>query len=88
MMRTQKGEGVLFRTVGFYLGPIVLLVLIAVGALALWCYRTGWPLTAGLVLIMGAVAAFSVGSVVRSRTENTSAIEERLESARVPDDVK
>ena len=74
MMRTQRGEGVLFRTVGFYLGPIVLLVLIAAGALALWSYRKGWPLAAGLLLIVGAVAAFCVGKLIRSKTENTAAI--------------
>lgn len=82
MMRTQEGQGVLFRTVGFYLGPIIFLVLIAALALALWCYREKWPLAATLLFFGGVINAVIIGRVIRSKTENTAAIEKRLVAAR------
>lgn len=84
MMLTQEEKGVLFRVVGFYLGPVVLLVLIAAGSLALWCYHEKWPLAAVLLLVVGVVVAIVVGNVIRSKTENTAEIEKRLEEARKP----
>jgi len=88
MMKTQKGQGVLFRTVGFYLAPIVLLILIAAGALALWLYREECPLAAALSVVVGVVTAFAAGIVIRAKTENTAAIEKRLAAARKANDSK
>lgn len=88
MMRTQAGQGVLFRVLGFYLGPIVLLILTATTALAIWCYREKWSLTAAIVLGAGVIAAFVAGNVIRSKTENTAAIEKRLVTARKANDSK
>jgi len=88
MMRTQEGQGVLFRTVSFYLGPIVLLVLISVFELTLWCYREKWFLAAALLFLAGVIAALFIGRVIRSKTENTAAIEKRLVAAREVEDSK
>ena len=80
MMRTQMGQGVLFCVVLFYSGTIMLLVIIAGGALSLWL---------GKQVLWAAVISFSVslllalllGYVIRSKTENTAAIRERLAEA-------
>ena len=82
MMQTQKGQGVLFRTVGFYLAPIVLLILVAAGALAHWCYREHWPLLTALLAAGGVAAAIAAGMAMRAKTENTQALKERLEVAK------
>jgi len=82
MMKTQAGQGVLFRTVGFYLAPVVLLIFIAGGALALWFYREEYPLAATLSVVASVIVAVLAGMAIRSKTENTSAIEERLVAAR------
>ena len=81
-MKTQAGQGVLFRTVGFYLAPIILLIFVAGGALAPWFYREKAPLAATLSVLVGAVVAFLAGIVIRSKTENTAAIEKRLAASR------
>lgn len=81
MMKTQKGEGVLFRIVGFYLGPIVLLILVAGASLSLWLLGTHrWA--AALTFLITVVIEIFVGREIRSRTENTVAIEERLSETR------
>lgn len=82
MMNTQKGLGVLFRTVGFYLVPIVLLILIAGGALSLWLYRAGHPFSALLLVTISVVLAFLSAIVIRSKTENTIVIQNRLTEGR------
>ena len=82
MMKIQAGQGVLFRTVGFYLAPIVVLIIVATGALALWCYRGNYPLAAALSVVTGVASAFLAGTVIRSKTENTAAIIETLAAAR------
>lgn len=82
MMKTQEGQGVLFRTVGFYLAPVVLLILIAGGALALWFYREEHLLAATVSVLVGVVVALLAGMVIRSKTENTAAIKKRLAAAR------
>ena len=65
-----------------YLGPIVLLVLIAAGAWSLWCYHRNWPLVATLSAVGGIAAAIAAGIAVRVKTENTAALEKRLDAAR------
>ncbi len=77
MMKTQKGEGVLFRVVGFYLGPIVLLILVAGGSLSLWLGSEHWVL-AIVCLVLTIVVGILVGYLILSKTENTDAIERRL----------
>ena len=81
MMKTQKGEGVLFRVVGFYLGPVVLLILVAGGALSFWL-RENSPLLAVPCLLLSLLIAVLSGYLIRSKTENTAAIEKRLSEAR------
>lgn len=82
MMQTQQGQGVLFRTVGFYLAPVGLLIFIAGGALALWFYREKYPLAAGLAVMVSVIVALLAGIALRAKTENTSALEKRLAAAR------
>ena len=82
MMQTQQGQGVLFRTVGFYLAPVGLLIFIAGGALALWFYREKYPLSAGLAVVVSVIVALLAGIALRAKTENTSALEMRLAAAR------
>ena len=57
MMRTQMGEGVLFRVVGFYLGPVFLPILIAGVALSFWLWDIGHLLSAGATVGMSLVLA-------------------------------
>jgi len=77
MMKTQKGAGVLFRVVGFYLGPVVLLILVAGGALSLWLAREHW--LAGLLCFgLSIVVAVLAGYLIVSKTANTATIEKRL----------
>ncbi|MFT3736447.1 MAG: hypothetical protein QM776_15750 [Rhodocyclaceae bacterium] len=78
MMKTQEGHGVLFRTVGFYLAPVVLLVLIATAALTGWCIGHGWPFPAILIAAAGIIAAVMVVRLMRNKTENTDTQRKRL----------
>lgn len=82
MMKTQKSEGVLFRVVGFYLGPIVLLVLIAAGASAFWSYCHNWPRMGTFLAGAGIVAAIVAGISIRVKTADSQVLEERLAAAR------
>jgi hypothetical protein len=82
MMKTQEGQGVLFRTVGFYLAPVVLLIFIAGGALGLWLYREEHPLAATASVVVSVIVAVLAGMAIRSKTENTSVLEKRLAAAR------
>ena len=82
MMQTQKGEGVLFRIVGFYLGPVVLLIVVSGGALSLWLCGRSQLLAAGLTFGLSLVLAASAAILIRRKTENTAAIEERLSQAK------
>jgi len=81
MMATQKGKGVLFRVVGFYLLPVVLFALVAGGGLAAWLWSEE-RLAAVASLGLGIAAAAVLAWTLRSRTENTAAIEARLVKAR------
>ena len=81
MMATQKGKGVLFRVVGFYLLPVVLFALVAGGGLAAWLWSEE-RLAAVACLGLGIAAAAVLAWTLRSRTENTAAIEARLVKAR------
>lgn len=81
MMNTQKGQGVLLRVVGFYLGPSVLLTLVAGGSLSFWVGRD--HLTYAVVsMLLTCLLAGLVGYSIYSRTENTDAIERRLKESR------
>jgi hypothetical protein len=82
MIKTQGGQGILFRIVGFYVAPIVILILIAAGALVLWYYRGNRPLVAALFVVVGVVAAVLAVIMIRVKTENTASIEKRLAMAR------
>ena len=78
MMATQKGQGVLFRVVGFYLMPAVMLLLVAGGALGLWCasaQRTGAAL---ISVVGGLVLAVAAALLMRRQTSNTAALEKRV----------
>lgn len=80
MMKTQEGEGVLFRVVGFYLGPVVLLILVAGGVLSLWLQEKDiFSLVPSLALVV--LVAVLAGYTVWHKTENTAAIAERLSGA-------
>lgn len=82
MMRTQKGEGVLFRVVGFYLGPVVLLIMIAGGSLALWLLQSNHFLASSLTGVLSLVTAMLVGIDIRRKTENSAAVVNRLAEAK------
>jgi hypothetical protein len=78
MMKTQGGSGVTFRVVGFYLGPIVLLILVAGGALSLWLREKG-SLATILCAAATVVAAIVAFWLIGSKTENTTSLRKRLE---------
>ena len=78
MMRTQKGEGVLFRVVSFYSTPVVLLIVVSSGSIFLLLCRQGHLLFAAITLGLSLMLAVSAGIVIRRKTENTSAIKEQL----------
>lgn len=81
MMATMKGEGVLFRVVGFYIGMVTILVLVAGGSLSLWF--TQYNIYIGfLTSLITLIIAFFVGNLMRNKTENTAAIEKRLVESR------
>ena len=82
MMKTQTGQGVLFRTVGFYMIPIVLLIGIASVAIAAWCYRTQFKIASIAAVLVGIGIAIEVGRTILAKTENTAATENKLEKAR------
>jgi hypothetical protein len=82
MMKTQAGQGVLFRTVGFYMTPIVLLIAIASIALAAWCYRSQFKVASLAAVLVGMGIAILVGRTILAKTENTAHLEKRLEGAR------
>jgi hypothetical protein len=76
------GQGVLFRTVGFYMTPIVLLIAIASIALAAWCYRSQFKVASLAAVLVGMGIAILVGRTILAKTENTAHLEKRLEGAR------
>ena len=78
MMATQGGRGVLFRTVGFYLAPIILLIAIAGSSLSLWLYSHAGVLAASLGLLLTLAGAVLAARLIQTRTENTAAIEAGL----------
>jgi len=81
MMNTQRGEGVLFRVVGFYLGPIVLLTLISGGSLSYWLgheHLTSAIICVAITVLLSGLSGYSI----IAKTENTDAIEKRLEVSR------
>ena len=82
MMRTQTGEGVLFRVVGFYMGPVFLLVVVAGGALSFRVWELGHLLSAGATAAISRVLAILVAITIRNKTENTASIEKRLTEAK------
>lgn len=81
MMNTQKEEGVLFRVVGFYIGPIVLLICMCGGALALRLQAIYGPLYAGAAVFMTLVIAFLAALAIRKKTDNTVALRVRFMEA-------
>jgi hypothetical protein len=86
MMTTQNKQGVVFRTVGFYLAPIVLLILISTAALEVLCIREKWLIAAALSAATGIATALIVGIVILTKTENTASTEKRLAEARKTSD--
>jgi hypothetical protein len=81
MMKTQKGQGVLFRVVVFYLGPATLLVIVSGGALSLWLIQQHW-LAPIICFSLSIALATRLGYIIRSKTENTKKIfEKRLAEA-------
>jgi hypothetical protein len=84
MMETQKGEGVLFKVVGYYLVSIVSLILVAGGSLSVWLdsmNRVASIVFIGITVIIGIWTA----NLIYSKTENTDAIRKRLEESRQND---
>lgn len=71
MMRTQGERGVLFRVVGFYVGPVVLLILVSGGALSLWLSGLH-PIPAVLCVVVTIAIAALVGRGMPRKTENTA----------------
>ena len=75
MMETQAGQGVLFRTIGFYLIPINFLILVASFAFAWWLKHEGWQFIAAPTVVAGFTLAYFATKMIRNATENTAAIE-------------
>jgi hypothetical protein len=71
MMSTQGERGVLFRVVGFYVGPVVLLILVSGGALSL-CLSGLYPIPAVLAGVVTIAIAALVGREMPRKTENTA----------------
>jgi len=80
MMRMMRGQGVLFRVVGFYLGPVLLLILTSGGALIIWVvteehrYEAFFVGATSIVLI----SILSAGWKTYKKTENTDRLVELL----------
>lgn len=77
MMRTQQQEGVLFRVVGFYMGPVVLLVLLTGVALVLW-FRNESRSVAIVATIVTVLLALLTSFLMYTKTQNTAMTEELL----------
>ena len=80
MMRTQQGEGVLFRVVGFYLVPVVFLILVAGGSISLWLGSKYFQYSLISIVLTIFIGIF-VGRLILSKTGNTDAIGQRLEES-------
>lgn len=78
MMSMLQEQGVLSKVVGFYLGPIILMMLTAGGSLALWLYRGHNSLGALLVAVGTLVVAALATRWTVQKTENTSQLIELL----------
>ena len=88
MMKMQSGEGVLFRVVGFYLGPTVLLTLITGLALVLYV-RTESPAYAPIVAVATVLLALVWSYLMYVKTANTAVFGTMLEAdSRFDDDAK
>ncbi len=74
----MKDEGVLFRVVGFYLGPVILLILISGGALALWLARQEPSPEAMIVAALTIILASLAGWWIYHKTQNTDKLVELL----------
>lgn len=81
MMNTQRGEGVLFRIVTFYLGPIALLIFVSGISFSLWIAVHHKALGVIFSILTVAVIIF-VGQIIKRKTGNTSAIQKRLDEFR------
>ncbi len=78
MMATQRGQGVLFRTVGFYVAPILLLIAISGGSTSRWIYGHFGPIAGSIGVLVTLGAAVLTGRFIQKRTENTASIEAGL----------
>ncbi len=80
MMNMLQGEGVLTNIVGFYLGPIMLFVIVAGSSVSLWANEShGWREAVVVVAVSGVVALAVAWSIV-SKTKNTRKFIELLEA--------
>lgn len=77
MMDTMRGEGVLFRLIGFYIGSTTLLILIA-GIAASSALTPNYSQFAILALVLTIIIAFLIARLIQKKTENTILIEKRL----------
>lgn len=69
MIASQGGRpAFLSRAVGFYLAPVVLLVVVASGAISLWLHHHGSSMAAVLVALGGLALAVAVGSIMYRKT--------------------
>jgi hypothetical protein len=82
MMKTQEGRGVLFHTVGFYMAPVVLLIVVAGAGFAVWFYGAHHFVASAVAAVAGLGFAFLAAKVIQAKTGNTAALKKRLESAR------
>jgi mannose-6-phosphate isomerase-like protein (cupin superfamily) len=77
MMRMQNDQGVLFRIVGFYLGPIVVLTLVSGGSLVLQ-FRNDLPNASLAIAVITSVLALAESFLIFLKTDNTAAFEDLL----------
>jgi hypothetical protein len=71
----------LFRVVGFYLAPVVLLLTVGSGAVALWFARHQREELAPPIALGGLVLACAAGFVIYHQTHANDIVERRLAEA-------
>lgn len=79
MMRMLSSRGVLFRIVGYYLGPIVLLTLLSGGGLVIYL-RAGHPTAALMAAVATSVVAFFASLLLYKETANSDEFLAQLEN--------
>jgi len=83
MIASQRGRRPVFllRVVGFYLAPVVLLLVVATGAMALWLAHRDRPELAVALALGGVAVACAASIVIYWQTHANDIVERRLGEA-------